>query len=185
MNKINESVVRTIFGKYVGNALINFLTPCCDDYGIICTNIKKCMGISVPHGAVVGGVPYWVKVTKTYADFATAALTNNVEIYSLAAKQVLHQAITHHTVSFAGGAIATYTLSVGDLANSATRYSSAFNVKQAPGATVRSNGSIAVPYAEDFTAVHSVRAFATSTVANLNAATAGSVDFYLLVSDLP
>ena len=129
----------------------------------------------------------WVKVTKSYTDFATAALTNNVEIYSLPAKGVIHQVVMHHTAAFTGGLIATYTLSVG-IAGTLTKYVAASNVFQAAGNTIIFPAASVMPLSatpENMGSATSIRAAAISTVGNLNAATAGSVDIYLLVSLLP
>lgn len=50
-----------------------------------------------------------------------------------------------------------------------------------PNLAISANSSVP----ENFSAATSIRARATSTLGNLNAATQGSVDFYLLVSTLP
>lgn len=50
-NKLNKSAILTMFGSKAGQALINFLDPCCEDYGVICEAINKCVGsggISLP-----------------------------------------------------------------------------------------------------------------------------------------
>lgn len=130
--------------------------------------------------------PQWIKITKLYSDFATAGLTNDIEIYSLSAKQVVHSAVIHHTAAFVGGTIASYTMSVGS-GTPFVNYIAASNVFQAAGNTVIFP-AISAPIAQlpqNFGASTSIRAAAISTVGLLNAATAGSVDFYLLVSNLP
>lgn len=121
----------------------------------------------------------WVKVTKTFSDLAAAALTNNIEVYSLPAGGVIHAVKIKHSASFTGGAIATYTLSVG-ITGTLAKYAAAFNVFQAPGATVQQISSTVGT--ENHTAATSIKLAATSTVGTLDAATAGSVDIWLDVS---
>lgn len=133
--------------------------------------------------APVSNSPQWTKVTKTFTDFATAGLTNDIEILSLPAKGVVHSVMIKHTAAFTGGLIATYTLSVG-ITGTLAKYVAASNVFQAPSNTL-SFPSVITPIMENSGAVTSVRAAAISTVGNLNAATTGSVDFYILVSTLP
>jgi len=144
---------------------------------------KKTVSQKTPP-STAGEVSRWVKVTKTYSDFAVAGLTNDIEIYSLSAKSIIQGCVVKHTTPFTGGIIATYTISVGIVGN-LVKYSAVFNVLQAVSNTTFGLGTAIVPTVEDFGAVTSVKASAISTVGNLNAATQGSVDFYLLVSTLP
>lgn len=129
----------------------------------------------------------WQKITKTCADFSAAGLTNDIEILSLPAKSILHAVVVQHTASFTGGTIATYTISVGVTGN-LVKYLAVSNVLQAPGNTVVFPAASVTPLSpspEDMGASISIRASAISTVGLLNAATTGSVDFYLLTSTLP
>jgi len=121
-----------------------------------------------------GNVPRVTKVTKTYQNFSTAGLTNDIEIYSLAAGERLVGVTQSHTSNFTGGAIATYTISVGINGN-LTKYSAAMNVFSGAGAFQDTSNF----YIESWSASTSVRAAAVSTVANLSAATSGSVDFFV------
>lgn len=126
----------------------------------------------------------WIKVTKSYTDFAVAGLTNDIEIYSLPAKSIIQGVVIKHSTPFTGGVIATYTASVGIVGN-LVKYAAAFNVLQAVGNTVFGLGTIIAPTVEDFGSAKSIRGSVISTIGNLNVATQGSVDFYLLVSTLP
>lgn len=121
-----------------------------------------------------GNVPKVTKVTKTYQNFSTAGLTNDIEIYSLDAGERLVGVTMSHTSNFTGGAIATYTLSVGINGN-LTKYSAAMNVFSGAGAFQDTSNF----YIESWSASTSVRAAAVSTVANLSAATSGSVDIFV------
>jgi len=144
---------------------------------------KKTISQKVPP-ATMAEVSRWIKVTKTYSDFSTAGLINDIEIYSLPAKSVLQSSIIKPTTLFTGGLIATYTISVGIFGNLA-KYALSYNVKQAVSDTAFGLGVSISPTVEDFGAAKSIRASAISTVGLLNAATQGSVDFYLLISTLP
>lgn len=123
--------------------------------------------------------PTWIKITKTFSDFSIAGLTNDIEIFSLPAKGVIHSVQIIPTTAFSGGIIATYTVSVG-IAGNLAKYAVATNVFTGFTLPVIS----AVPGIESSSGATSIRSQAISTVGNLNAATAGSVDIYLLISNL-
>jgi hypothetical protein len=125
-------------------------------------------------------VPKWTKITKAYTDFSTAALTNSITIYSLTAKEVVHGCIAFTTGNFKGGAIVTYTISVGVTGNN-VKYMAALDAFG--GGTF--TGTVIAPTVEDITGVINITATAISTVANLNAATQGAIDIWLLTSTLP
>lgn len=149
------------------------------------TNFSKNKTISQKTTPVIAGeVSRWIKITKSYSDFSTAGLTNDIEIYSLPAKSVIQGCIIKHSTLFSGGAIATYTASVGINGN-LVKYAAAFNVFQAVSNTTFGLGTSIAPTVENFGAATSIRGAVVSTVGLLNAATQGSVDFYLLVSTLP
>jgi len=124
-------------------------------------------------------VPKWVKFTKTHTNFQAAALTNSIELFSLPAGAIIHAVKIKHSVAFAGGAIASYTVEVG-IAGTLAKYASAFDVFQAvSGTAFFITGIIG---SEDHGAATSIKATATSTVANLDQSTAGSVDVWVLLS---
>lgn len=124
--------------------------------------------------------PKWIKVTKTFTDFSTAALTNTSVVYTLPIKGVVHSVMLVPTVAFAGGLIATYTISVG-ISGTVAKYAVATNVFT--GFTLPAMSVI--PGVESTTSTTDIIASATSTVGNLNAATTGSIDIYILTSILP
>jgi hypothetical protein len=128
------------------------------------------------------GALEWVKITKTYADFSAAALTNEINIYSLPANKYIHDVKLIPTTSFSGGEIGTYTLSVGvDLVPQA--YFLAGNVY--PGNKLVSTLRTPIVGMQSTSVATDIKMTATSTVANLSSATAGVVDIYLLISTLP
>jgi hypothetical protein len=120
------------------------------------------------------------KHTKTYADLSAAGLTNNITLFTLGAGQVIHMAKIKHSISFGGGAIASYTISLG-IATELAKYATAFNVFQAvAGDTMQLTE---LPATENHDAAVAVKIAAVSTGANLNAATAGSVDVWFWISN--
>lgn len=123
--------------------------------------------------------PSWVKVTLAFGAFSAAALTANANLYSLPAGGVLHAVKIKQSASFTGGAVASCTVSVG-IAGNVSKYASAFDVFQAPASnTFQVTGTVG---GEDQASAAQLTATATSTGANLNALTAGSVDVWLLIS---
>lgn len=124
-------------------------------------------------------VPRWRKFTFDYTDLAAAATANDIELYSLPAGGIIHAVKIKHSTAFSGGTLSAYTVSVG-IAGNLTKYASAFDVFQAVGNTTfqlsNSFGS------ENHGAATSIRIEATSVGDDLDNATAGEVDVWLLVS---
>ena len=129
-----------------------------------------------------GGIPAWIKYTVTYAQLAAAALTNDIELFQLAAKGTIHAVVVKHSANFTGGAIASYKISVG-ITGTLDRYASQLDVFSAPSNTNFQHE--VAPGIEDFGAATSIRVAAVSTGANLNQATQGSVDIWVFGSMLP
>lgn len=134
---------------------------------------------SISGGGAVGAVPQCVKITKTHTDLAIAATTNNITLYSLPAGGVIQMVKTKASVAFTGGSISAYTVSVG-IAGTLAKYSTAFDVFQAVGSDTYQLSALFG--GEDCSSPTAIKIAATSTGANLSAATAGSVDIWLLVS---
>lgn len=132
------------------------------------------------------GALAWVKVTLGFADFAAAATSNEIEAHSLPARGVVHAVVLKHTTAFGGGGAGFVTASVGPNGNE-TIYLNAVPVSNAVAdTTFWRNFSPDTTSNELFTfgAATSIRCVLTSDV-NLNLLTAGSLDVYLLVSQLP
>ena len=124
----------------------------------------------------------WTKYTKVYADFSTAGTTNSIALFTLPPGGVIHNTKIKHSVAFSGTSISAYTVQVG-ISGTLNKYSgsTAFNVFQAVANTTF--GLYANLGSENHAAGTSILVTATSTGANLNAASgAGSVDIWVLTS---
>jgi hypothetical protein len=125
------------------------------------------------------GVPRWIKVSVSYTVFSDPSTSKSVTIYTLPAGGVILAAKIKHSVSFTGGGIGTYTISVSGTLG----YMGPFNVSQATGTTVGRFQFAGTPTdIEDQTASTAITATATSVGDNLDQATQGSADIWLLVS---
>lgn len=130
-------------------------------------------------GLASGG---WEKITVSHTALQTAATTNDVELFSLASQGVFSGLVLKHTTAFAGTSITAYDLTVG-VSGDLDKYALPFDVFQAVGDTVFQVYSFGEM--ESFGSATSIRLSATSTGADLDASTAGSVDAYILRSALP
>jgi hypothetical protein len=100
----------------------------------------------------------------------------NAQNFAIPQAGVILYAKVHHTTAFSGGTIASMTVSVGKLGGSNTFVTPAFNVFQAAGDTTLQE-TFAIPSGQ--ISPWGITVTFTSTVGNVNAATAGSVDIYL------
>ncbi len=147
-------------------------------------NYKFMSDILFPQRIYNGNAPKWFKITKSYADFSAASLTNSIPIYSLPFNSLVHACAIIPTMNFVGGLISAYTVSVGIGSGAdVAKYGTAFNVLQAVGGTVFGTNNLLGMESTNGTV--NITATATSITGLLNTATQGSVDIYLLVSTLP
>lgn len=120
-------------------------------------------------------------IRKDYADFSTAATTLEVELFRLPRYSEIITCWFNVPTAFAGGAITAYTISVGPdgtettLQTAQSVFTGATGLKKAVGTDFTTNRPI---YSTTTSTV--IKALATSTTANLNAATAGIADFFFL-----
>jgi hypothetical protein len=122
----------------------------------------------------------WVKVTKAYTDFSVAAPTSSITGYALPAGAVIHAVKIYPTTSFTGGGLTSYRIEVG-VSGVLNKYASSFLVS---GAVSGTNFQVtSVVGSENQLASTPILFTATGTGANLDQATQGSVDIYILVSD--
>ncbi len=134
-----------------------------------------------PEGTVMTQIIKRTKITKTYADFSAAATSNSiVSGFDLPIKGLVHTIFINPTIGFSGGSLFSYSMSVGYSGNNAiwltnkpintTGSYSSSTFGNAPGSSLA--------------AITPVLLTATSSGANLNAATAGSVDIWIYYSIL-
>ena len=137
-------------------------------------------------GAVVedpnAKAPKWTLYTIGEAAFTAAAAAEDIELFSLPARGVIHEVVLKHTTSFTGGVVADYTLSVG-IVGVLDKYSAAFDVFQATGDAVFSFNALADM--EDLGSATSIRVNAASASDDVADADAGSCDIWVLWSVLP
>lgn len=129
----------------------------------------------------LGPVPLWIKVGNavSYTAFSTAATMNSIALFTLPAGGVIHGIKIKHSTAFAGTSITAYTVSVG-ISGTVAKYASAFNVFQTVSSTAFQLSGDFVE--ENDGATTGVLITATSTGANLSAATAGVVNVFALLS---
>lgn len=135
----------------------------------------------VTNGVVTirSNVIYRTKITLTYADFATAALTNTINLgFTIPAKGIIHMITGQATAAFTGGAISAYSLKVG-ITGDLDKY--IFNQSVF---TLDLDALMAGATMESMSASTVLKVTATSVGANLSAATAGSVSYWIYYSTL-
>lgn len=129
--------------------------------------------------------PHWTKYTVLYSALAAASPTNNILLATLPAKTVVHGSIVKHSVAFGGGTISAYTVSVGPVGSLTLYTNGTLDVFQSVTDAHFLKYELPNNDIPAFSGSTNVQIAATSTGANLNAATAGSVDVWLLTSLLP
>lgn len=126
------------------------------------------------------GVPQTVRITKAFSDFSTAGASNTIDSgYILPAKAIITGCIIIPTTTFSGGTIATYTVSVG-ITGTVAKYGIATNVFT--GASLATPNIL--PGMESTSVGTSIKFTGVATVGLLNAATQGTIEVHLLVTQL-
>ena len=122
------------------------------------------------------------KITKGFADFSTAGLTLDIEVFNLLAKNAMHFIAIKHSQNFAGGTISALTLSLG-LVGSLDKYLLPVDVFQAVDDSARDEVSLFV--IESHAGITSIRIAAIAVGDNLDQLTQGSIDIWIMKSVLP
>jgi hypothetical protein len=136
----------------------------------------------IDSGFVPSQFSRWTKYTVDESAFTLAATSEDIELFSLPANTFIHRVHIKHSASFTGGAINSFTISVG-IAGSLTKYANAFDVFQAPAdATFQDSSVFGL---ESHVSATSIRVEASSGVGDVADATAGSVDIWVRSSTLP
>lgn len=141
--------------------------------------------MSVPGTLTVGGVAFapisTAKATITYQDLSAEDTTNDIEALEVSANELILGIIVKHSESFQGGSISAYTLDLG-ISGELNRYVQSLDVFQAAADGVYvSVNMLEVP---SFAGTTSIRLQATSTGDNLDQATQGSVDIWVIKTTL-
>jgi hypothetical protein len=111
----------------------------------------------------------------------TAAGTTDVTLVSLGATQVITKCLAKHTANFTGGALSAMTVSIGNT-TTVDQFCPVLTVFSGTGNTsFVADGLLG----KRTFAAENVVAHFTCTSANCNAATAGSLDIYLWIENLP
>lgn len=122
--------------------------------------------------ATAADVPSCKKYTKTFSDLTTASTTEDEVMFNLPARGKLTGVTIKHTTAFTGGALSAFTVSVGDSSGD-TFYTATFDIFIAPTDLLFLDTPM---HSSSTFAARDVFAHFISTGANVDAATAGSVD---------
>ena len=130
--------------------------------------------------APLTGIPVWSLVqTFSFSQFADAGTSKSILLYTLPKKGVIHGVICKHSTKFEGGAITKVTASSGIIGD-VDRFLTNFIVSTAPA-----NDNFGITHILDsinFSISTALQVTLKSTGGPLNTLTAGSVDFWLLLS---
>lgn len=118
------------------------------------------------------------KITKTFADFATGSTTNTIlSGFDIPPRGLIYHTFIKASTTFSGGAIASYVVKAKLPAVDLTFNTNVFTGESVTQGVLSTNiASMTVPAAVSLTA--------TSTGANLDQATQGSVDIWIFYSVL-
>jgi hypothetical protein len=127
-------------------------------------------------------VTAWVKYTVAFGALSTAALTNEITLFSLLSKQMCNGFIVKHSQAFTGGAISALSIEIG-ITGENNRYVKSFDIFQAIGDSVFAAETYDLDV-RSFANPTNILLKATAVGANLSALTQGSVDIWVRKSRL-
>ena len=130
--------------------------------------------------AVAGSTGVWTKYTFSYTDFAAAATTLQIDIFSLGVNEVIEGINVKHSTSFSGGGSTFVNLRIGIAADD-NRFTNDFVASQAVSDTAFETTSV-LDYVS--AAVTAIRIRLTSDV-NTNTLTQGDVSVWVKTSSIP
>lgn len=132
--------------------------------------------------ASIPNVPTLYKVTVTYNQLATASTNTTKTLVTVPAGTAYLLGKLKHSTSFTGGGLVGYTLGLLESA-AGTPLMSAFSVFQAVGATTYATAvhTSGITHNLSHTATTNITLTIQSTGANINAATQGTCDIWLLL----
>lgn len=125
----------------------------------------------------------WLKISKTFADFSIAGLEKDIEVLSLPAGHELVKLLVKQDEAFTGTGITKCETELG-IAGELSKYMfEAFDVFQAAGDTVFFQET--VDTVETFGGTTSIRGNMRSVGADLDQLSAGKIDYFLYVEEIP
>jgi hypothetical protein len=125
------------------------------------------------------GTPSWYKLAFSYSDFATSATSVSKVFRHIAAKGTVSAVIIKHNTAFSGGAISSYTLEVG-ISGNTSKYLPATSVFGTP--TVNGWSGMQNLDTPSYSSSADILVTAISTGANLDQATQGDVEIWIMLS---
>jgi len=131
---------------------------------------------------VISGAPFWQKYTVDFSDVNTTTASHTATVYSLDPKEHILSYTVKHNTAFVGGSISDVKVSLG-IAGDNTKHAYDFDVNQAVGDTVFNQTDLNL--IESFANTTTIYAKFSTTGANLDSLTAGSVDIWVLKNLLP
>ena len=131
--------------------------------------------------AIAGGnIPRWYSYPVISGDFTAAETSEKITITTLNPGTIIHECFIYHIVSFTGGAISAYNLSVG-LTATPDKYHADYNVYQAASSTTISPFGSG-PWVEDMMNPIDLTVEAECVGDILSNAETGTAVIYLLIS---
>jgi len=124
-------------------------------------------------------VPTWLLFTVTHTQLQAAALTNDIELWSVPARTIIHGVVFEPTVIFAGAGITDYKIGLG-IAGNLSKYMAFVDMDIAVSATNFFTSDILG--AESTSGTYSLRVAARSIGANLSASTTGTLNIAILAA---
>lgn len=137
------------------------------------------------NGVAASAIPFWQKVTVPFGSLTAGGLTQTITLFSTAARTKVCGVSVKPSTVFAGGLVATLTVSVGDAAGTGLDYSTAFSGIFSAVSATNYQDTIPAAKASVTSAASSVTALFTSTVGNLNTLSQGSVDIDVCTVVIP
>ena len=136
------------------------------------------------HGSSSVSLPKWRKYTVTFNDISIANAVKTQTILALAAKEIVHAAITKTSTAFAGGTTVALAMTLG-VAGAVTKYLTAYACVTAVSDTQVLGLGVVNPNPESYATPTNIIATFTNTGDTNDHLTQGSVDIWLLISAMP
>lgn len=124
----------------------------------------------------------WQKITITYSDLAVASTSSEYLLLTLPASNIVMDCKMIVTQNFTGGSLSNYQITIGTDSQHSIVHS---NINAFSGIDDLGVGGSPVSTVFNLSGTTPIKLFISSTGDNLNAATQGSVNIYILIGELP